>query len=86
MGFLATAVNIHFCAAQPNFKILEYKPHFHAPPWAVDPYVPVHGHRELRPHRPGWGVEIDEKALATEDHIHWEQKITRKPVGSLACP
>jgi hypothetical protein len=35
MGPLATAVNIHFCAAQPNFKILEYKPHARAP-WAMD--------------------------------------------------
>ena len=25
MGPLATAVNLHFCAAQPNFKILEYR-------------------------------------------------------------
>ena len=28
MGPLATAINVHFCAAQPNFKILEYRlPH-----------------------------------------------------------
>ncbi|MCP4307876.1 MAG: mandelate racemase/muconate lactonizing enzyme family protein, partial [bacterium] len=25
MGPLATAINLHFCAAQPNFKILEYR-------------------------------------------------------------
>jgi galactonate dehydratase len=25
MGPLATAVNLHFCAAQTNFKILEYR-------------------------------------------------------------
>jgi galactonate dehydratase len=85
MGPLATAVNIHFCAAQPNFKILEYKPHVHAP-WCQDPYVPVDGHMELRPDRPGWGIEINEKALATEDYIHWERKITRKPDGSTAYP
>lgn len=51
-----------------------------------DPYVPVDGHMELRPDRPGWGIEIDEKALATEDYIHWERKITRKPDGSTAYP
>ncbi|PSH65368.1 mandelate racemase/muconate lactonizing enzyme family protein [Phyllobacterium sophorae] len=85
MGPLATAVNIHFCAAQPNFKILEYKPHVHAP-WALDPYIPVDGHMELRPDRPGWGIEIDEKALVEEDHIHWERKITKKPDGSTAYP
>lgn len=85
MGPLATAVNIHFCAAQPNFKILEYKPHVHAP-WALDPYLPVDGHMQLRPDRPGWGIEIDEKALAKEDYIHWERKITTKPDGSTAYP
>ena len=85
MGPLATAVNIHFCAAQPNFKVLEFKPHIHAP-WAVDPYIPVDGHMELRPDRPGWGIEIDEKVLEKDDYIHWERKVTRKPDGSTAYP
>ncbi|SFV28493.1 galactonate dehydratase [Devosia crocina] len=85
MGPLATAVNIHFAAAQPNFKVLEFKPHIHAP-WAIDPYIPVDGHMELRPDRPGWGIEIDEKVLATDDYIHWERKVTRKPDGSTAYP
>ena len=85
MGPLATAVNIHFAAAQPNFKVLEFKPHIHAP-WAVDPYIPVDGHMELRPDRPGWGIEIDEKLLEHEDYIHWERKVTRKPDGSTAYP
>ena len=85
LGPLATAVNIHFCAAQPNFKVLEFKPHIHAP-WAIDPYIPVDGHMELRPDRPGWGIEIDEKVLEKEDYIHWERKITRKPDGSTAYP
>lgn len=85
MGPLATAVNIHFCAAQPNFQILEFKPHVHAP-WALDPYMPVDGHMELRPDRPGWGVEIDEKVLQKDDYVHWERKVTRKPDGSTAYP
>jgi galactonate dehydratase len=85
MGPLATAVNIHFCAAQPNFKVLEFKPHIHAP-WAIDPYIPVDGHMELRPDRPGWGIEIDEKVLEKDDYIHWERKVTRKPDGSTAYP
>lgn len=42
-----------FELAQPNFKVLEFNPHVHAP-WAADPYVPVDGHMELRPDRPGW--------------------------------
>ncbi|KKB07087.1 isomerase [Devosia geojensis] len=85
MGPLATAVNVHFAAAQPNFKVLEFKPHVHAP-WAVDPYIPVDGHMELRPDRPGFGIEIDEKALERDDYIHWERKITRKPDGATAYP
>lgn len=85
MGPLATAVNIHFCAAQPNFKVLEYKPHIHAP-WAIDPYIPVDGHMDLRPDRPGFGIEIDESVLEREDYIHWERKVTRKPDGSTAYP
>lgn len=99
MGPLATAVNVHFCAAQPNFKILEYRlPHGKgyafgtgagetAQPgqgaWYVkDPYLPKDGHLELRPDRPGWGVEIDEKRLGTEDYVHWERKVPVKPDGS----
>lgn len=83
MGPLATAVNIHFCAAQPNFKVLEFKPHHHAP-WAVDPYMPVDGHMELRPDRPGWGLDIDEKVLERDDYVHWQRKVTTKPDGSTA--
>jgi galactonate dehydratase len=85
MGPLATAVNIHFCAAQPNFKILEYKPPIKCD-WAIDPYVPVDGHMDLRPDRPGWGIEIDETVLLKDDYIHWERKVTRKPDGSTAYP
>lgn len=85
MGPLATAVNVHFCAAQPNFQVLEFKPHVHAP-WALDPYMPVDGHMELRPDRPGWGIEIDEEVLRNDDYIHWERKVTRKPDGATAYP
>lgn len=100
MGPLATAVNVHFCAAQPNFKILEYRlplgkgyafgtgkgetaPERHQGTWYVkDPYLPKDGHLELRPDRPGWGVDIDEKLLGTEDYVHWERKVPTKPDGS----
>ena len=30
----------------------------------MDPYLPEDGYLELRPDRPGWGVEIDEDVLA----------------------
>ncbi|UZF95746.1 mandelate racemase/muconate lactonizing enzyme family protein [Bosea sp. NBC_00550] len=104
MGPLATAVNLHFSAAQPNFRILEYRlPHgpnyafgdgsgdANAQPdrsqgaWYVkDPYLPKDGHLELRPDRPGWGVEMDMDVLAKEDYVHWERKVPRRPDGSTA--
>ena len=81
MGPLATAANLHFSAAAPNFKILEYRlPHDAS--WVIDPYLPVDGHLELRPNRPGWGLEIDTRALATDDYIHWERQLPRRPDGS----
>ncbi|MBY6048910.1 mandelate racemase/muconate lactonizing enzyme family protein [Vannielia litorea] len=95
MGPLATAVNVHFCAAQPNFKILEYRlpgtsafltrdmvKTDEAAGYVKDPYMPVDGHLELRPDRPGWGVEIDEEFLATDRYIHWERKLPVRPDGS----
>jgi galactonate dehydratase len=81
MGPLATAVNLHFSAAQPNFKILEYRLPLETE-WVVDPYLPKDGYLELRHDRPGWGVEIDEKALAKDDYIHWERKLPIRPDGS----
>ena len=107
MGPLATAVNLHFSAAQPNFRILEYRlPHgpgyFYesggsgqpAPPrnksegaWYVkDPYLPRDGYLELRPDRPGWGVEMDEEILKTDDYVHWERRVGVRPDGSTAFP
>ena len=81
MGPLATAVNLHFCAAQPNFKILEYRLPEQAP-YVKDPYLPKDGHLELRPDRPGWGVEIDEAVLARDGYVHWERKLPIRPDGS----
>jgi galactonate dehydratase len=104
MGPLATAVNLHFSAAQPNFRILEYR-HPHGPNYAFgdgsgdantrpdrsqgawyvkDPYLPKDGYLELRPDRPGWGVEMDMDVLAKEDYVHWERKVPRRPDGSTA--
>lgn len=85
MGPLATAVNVHFAAACTNFKILEYKLPLDAP-YVVDPYLPVDGHLELRPDRPGWGVEIDETALEKDDYVHWERATMIRRDGSTAYP
>ena len=83
MGPLATAVNLHFSASQPNFRILEYRLPDGAP-YVMDPYLPKDGYLELRPERPGWGVEIDEEVLKKDGYIHWERKVTFRPDGSSA--
>jgi galactonate dehydratase len=81
MGPLATAVNAHFCAAQPNVKILEYRlPH--EAPYVQDPYLPSDGHLDLRHDRPGWGVDMDDDVLAEDRYVHWERKLPRRPDGS----
>ena len=95
MGPLATAVNVHFSAACPNFKILEYRlpmgAAYHSDgmensddkaAYVVDPYLPKDGYLELRPDRPGWGVEIDEDYLKTDRYVHWERKVPTRPDGS----
>ena len=102
MGPLATAVNVHFSAAQPNFRILEYRlPHGANYVFAAggeaeaaqtaggayyvkDPYLPKDGYLELRPDRPGWGVEMDEAELAKDGYVHWERKVPSRPDGSSA--
>jgi galactonate dehydratase len=81
MGPLATAVNLHFCAAQPNFSILEYRLPDKAR-YVKDPYLPKNGYLELRHDRPGWGVEIDEESLRRDDYVRWERKVPRRPDGS----
>ena len=93
MGPLATAVNVHFSVATTNFKILEYR----LPTqrymgtedsdegcYILDPYLPKDGYLELRPERPGWGVEMDLKYLASDRYIHWERKLPVRPDGSYA--
>ncbi len=47
--------------------------------YVKNPDLPKDGYLELRPDRPGWGVEMDEQLLGTEDYIHWERKVPVKP-------
>lgn len=99
MGPLATAVNVHFSAAQQNFKILEYRLPVGqgyiyggtqinsaelSTRYVADPYLPKDGYLELRPDRPGWGVEMDEKAMHEEGYIHWQRRVPKRPDGSYA--
>nr|KEP24455.1 hypothetical protein DA06_12920 [Georgenia sp. SUBG003] len=73
---------MHFAAATTNFAYLEYKPD--TTTWCRDPYLPVDGHLDLRPDRPGWGIEIDENALEREDYVHWERRLPVRRDGSVA--
>lgn len=99
MGPLATAVNVHFSAAQQNFRILEYRlpkgqcyvyggtdleKREDETRYVVDPYLPKDGYLELRPDRPGWGVEMDEKAMQEDGYVHWQRRVPKRPDGSFA--
>ncbi|WP_280170889.1 galactarate dehydratase [Agrobacterium pusense] len=99
MGPLATAVNVHFSAAQQNFRILEYRlpkgqcyvyggtdleKREDETRYVVDPYLPKDGYLELRPDRPGWGVEMNEKAMQEDGYVHWQRRVPKRPDGSYA--
>ena len=99
MGPLATAVNVHFSAVQQNFRILEYRlpkgqcyvyggtdleKREDETRYVVDPYLPKDGYLELRPDRPGWGVEMDEKAMQEDGYVHWQRRVPKRPDGSYA--
>ncbi|MGD6741266.1 mandelate racemase/muconate lactonizing enzyme family protein [Streptomyces sp. BH106] len=86
MGPLATAANVHFAAATTNFGILEYGTGYQVDDisWCPDPYLPVDGHLELRPDRPGWGIEIDEDALVADDWVSWNRRVPVRPDGATA--
>ena len=84
MGPLATAVNVHFAAATPNFKILEYllPTQTEWNDWVDAPYLPKDGYLELRPDRPGLGVEVNEDAIRDNEYVHWERSSPVRPDGS----
>ena len=80
MGPLATAVNLHFAAATPNFKILEYRLPGDAD-WVDEPYLPKDGFLELRD-TPGWGLDVVEEALGEDRYIHWQRTCPVRPDGA----
>jgi len=95
MGPLATAINFHFCMALTNFKILEYRlpgsnaflgltspTNENTSSYVRDPYIPKSGYLHPRPEKAGWGVEIDEDYLQTDQYVHWERKLPMRPDGS----
>ena len=85
MGPIATAVNVHFAAATPNFKILEYVLPVNTE-WEqsiIDPYLPIDGYLLLRD-VPGLGIDVDEDALRDNEIIHWQRTCQIRPDGSTA--
>ena len=82
MSPISTAVNLHFAAATPNFKVLEYILPLSSEwkDWVDEPYLPVDGYLELRD-RPGLGIEVNEEALKGE-YVHWQRTCPVRPDGS----
>lgn len=64
VGELGNLMSAHFCAAVPNFRIMELRPD--EAPWTRDylTHPPVIERGEIHvPDRPGWGSDIDEDAV-----------------------
>src|SRR5690606_12800934 len=63
-GPIATLMSAHFCAAVPNFRVMEMD--VVQVPWTNDlitnPPTVENGHMRL-PEGPGWGADVDEEAL-----------------------
>ena len=63
-GDLASLMSAHFCAAVPNFRIMEFEAD--DMPWTHDfvtEKVVVENGELVLPKLPGWGAEVDEEAL-----------------------
>ena len=63
-GDLASLMSAHFCAAVPNFRIMEFEAD--DMPWTHDfvtAKVVVENGELVLPKLPGWGAEVDEEAL-----------------------
>ena len=63
-GHLASAISAHFCAAVPNFRVMEID--IDSAPWRDEfvKEVPVIDKGDyILPKGPGWGVEVDEAGL-----------------------
>ncbi len=83
MGPVATAVNVHFAAATPNFKILEYVNPMGTEweSWVDEPYLPKDGYLELRD-RPGLGLDINEDVVTDNAYTHWQRTCPVRPDGA----
>ncbi len=85
MGPLATVVNVHLATCIPNFLILEYHPDDKPPrrDLLVEPLIVKDGYIPV-PDRPGWGVELNEEALAQYPYKAWSRGFSYREDGSVA--
>ncbi len=85
MGPVATAVNVHFAAATTNFLVLEFVPHDtgRRAEFVQEPWVPKDGYLPL-PAKPGWGIELNEEAIARHPYKPWRRGDPRRPDRSPA--
>jgi L-alanine-DL-glutamate epimerase-like enolase superfamily enzyme len=63
-GHLSTMMSAHFCAAIPNFRIMEIE--VDDVPWKdelVSHPPQIHDGKLVVPQRPGWGCEVNEEAV-----------------------
>jgi galactonate dehydratase len=70
-GHLASMISAHFCAAVPNFRIMEIE--VDDVPWKDElvTHAPVIEKGELvLPNRPGWGTEVNEEAVKKYKPAH----------------
>ncbi len=83
-GPLGTVASAHFCAATPNFKILEHIPDDEAPRKDLlkEPLAVKKGHFELSS-KPGFGVELNEEAFKHYPPRPWHRDFELRPDGSV---
>ncbi len=62
-GHLSTMMSAQFCAAIPNFRIMEID--IDDVPWKDEVVSPptIEGGHLILPKTPGWGVEVNEAAI-----------------------
>jgi galactonate dehydratase len=63
-GHLSSVISAHFCAAVPNFRIMETD--IDSVPWRdelVDRPPTIENGEFVLPSGPGWGVEVNEAAV-----------------------
>ncbi len=84
-GPLATVVNVHFAAATSNFLILEMREHSpEEMAMVVGALAPSGGYLEI-PDAPGWGVDLDDDAIAAHPYSGpWHRGDRLNPDGSVA--